>query len=131
MKYSEIEEKTKTLININKGFQYWIIDDEHFQREHTEMIPGKRIKEYGFWVIGTTAGGNAITISEKDDKIRFCDHTGWYDHKIKWVAKQDRTDREYSYTNVLEAQIVLANSFEELIHLIEMEQFDEIVDKYD
>ena len=88
-------------------------DEARFREENCELSPGAIISQYGFWVVGTTIGGNAITLSDHDERVRYCDHTGWYDNYMCYAAHQDYTEREYSQANVKNAQVVLAKSLVE------------------
>ena len=130
MEFKEIENEIREIEAMGQCFEYWV-DAEAFERENSEYAPGAIISKYGFYVIGTTVGGNAITYSPIDGKIRFCDHTGWYDDNMTFAAKRDYAKRPYSQDNVREAQIVLAENFEDLKKIIKSGNFDDLVDEYD
>jgi hypothetical protein len=130
MEYQAVEKLILKLKEIEGRWDYWI-DHQGFIEENSNLAPGAIISKYGYFVIGTTVGGNAITVSEHDSKIRFCDHTGWYDDPMTFAAKQDYDERPYSLDNVRDAQIVLAENSDELIRLVQENKLDRLIDEYD
>ena len=57
------------------------VDQERFDAENAPGVsPGEFLNRYGFEVIGTTIGGNAITKSPETEGIFFADHS-WYSER--------------------------------------------------
>ncbi len=95
------------------------------------MTPGAIISKYGYYVIGVTVGGNAITACTHDDAIRFCDHTGWYDEGMCWAAKDDYEERPYSPDNVKGAQIVLSTTRAKFLNAVRISGIYALIEDYD
>ncbi len=125
----------KDIINIiplwENSREVRFITDDRIISEHMELYPGVVIKKYGYCVIGTTIGGNAITINEMDDCFRYCSHSGWHDEQMCLYAKNDYNMREYSPENVRDAQIVLANSLSEFDDIVKSGILDKIISEID
>ena len=130
MKYADVQEYIDEIRNLNVGFDYWL-DSDAFERENSERVPGAYISKYGFWVIGVTVGGNAITASDNDMKIRMCDHTGWYQDSMCCAIKKDYEKRNYSKDNIVAAQIVIADSFSDLSQMVLTNELDKMIESYE
>ena len=130
MNYEQIEPHIIRWRKLNSNIDVWI-DSETFNRENREHSPGATISKYGYWVIGVTVGGNAITVSDHDTNVRFCDHTGWYDGKMCFAAKRDYEDRPYTTDNVRDAQVVLAGSYADIDNIVKSGELEALIDKYD
>jgi hypothetical protein len=53
-------------------------DDLRFREENADGVsPGEFLNRFGWWVIGTTGGGNAIVVRVEDPAVYFAGH-GWY-----------------------------------------------------
>ncbi|MFO1064849.1 MAG: hypothetical protein U0892_13370 [Pirellulales bacterium] len=116
------------LLNLNVNI--WL-DEDAYLTENTQLSPGAIISRYGYWVVGSTAGGNAITLSTHDSAIRFCDHTGWYENNLCFAAKQDYTERPYNDDNVRLAQIVVAENWTQFEAILVADELDLLLDQYD
>lgn len=130
MKYETIQPHIGRWRELNPKIDIWI-ESEAFDRENREHVPGAMICKYGYWVVGVTVGGNAITVSDHDSFVRFCDHTGWCDDHMCYAAKQDYEERPYTADHVRDAQIVLANSYAEIDTLVKTGALDDLIDQYD
>ena len=52
--------------------------DERLRDENMEGVgPGGWLSRFGWYVVGTTVGGNAVVVREDDPAVYFADHT-WY-----------------------------------------------------
>lgn len=59
------------------------VDQERFEAENAPRVsPGEYLNRYGYEVIGTTIGGNAITKSPENERIFFVDHSWYSDRQI-------------------------------------------------
>lgn len=59
------------------------VDQEGFDAENAPGVsPGEYLNRYGFEVIGTTIGGNAITKSPETEEFFFADHSWYSDRQI-------------------------------------------------
>ena len=130
MEYKTIQPHIARWRQLNPKIDIWI-ESETFDRENREHAPGAIISKYGYWVVGVTVGGNAITVSDHDSLVRFCDNTGWYDDHMCYAAKQDYEDRPYTADNVRDAQIILANSYSEIDRFVKTGELDAMIDEYD
>jgi hypothetical protein len=94
-------------------------DDYRLDGENMEgASPGGYLNRVGWYVIGTTAGGNAVVVSGDDPGVNFADHT-WYDdkeidfqdfrHGGEWVRL------EFNEPNVRRSLFPLAGSIEEFL----------------
>ena len=65
------------------------------------------LSQYGYWVIGTTIGGNALVIDEHKENLYYADHTGWYDKSLTRPLHKDFNPIPYSKDAVTSAIIPL------------------------
>jgi hypothetical protein len=94
-------------------------DDQRLDDENMEgAAPGGYLNRFGWYVIGTTGGGNAVVVSGDDPGVYFADYT-WYDDKE--IDFQDyRNDGKYVRVELNEANVrrslfPLAASIEEFL----------------
>ena len=74
--HPEIRRKRDALVGSMDQIQW--CDDRRLETENAEDVgPGGFINPFGWYVIGTTIGGNAIVVSADDPAVYFADHT-WY-----------------------------------------------------
>jgi hypothetical protein len=106
-------------------------DERRFCEENAQLSPGAMISKFGFWVIGSTLGGNAVTLSDHDQKVRFCDHTGWYDDCMCYAAHEGYAERAYSQRNVENAQVVLAETLDDFERMCLDGEMESIIEKLD
>ena len=60
-------------------------DAESFDDENSSGVaPGGYLNPFGYYVIGTTIGGNAIVVSDVDPRVLFADHTWYGDDEINY-----------------------------------------------
>ena len=130
MQYKTFQTHIERWRELNPDIDIWL-DEDMFGEHNSQFSPGATISRYGYWVIGSTVGGNAITLSSNDSAVRFCDHTGWYDNYMCFAAKEDYANRPYTSENVRLAQIVLADSISALDELVRSGELDNLIDKYD
>ena len=130
MRFPEIKEYIDLLRSAWPDDDIWL-NEEQFNRENNDMSPGHYISKFGYFVVGTTVGGNAITLSDNDDNVRFCDHTGWYENELNFVVKDDYTDRPYTNDNVREAQIVISDTRDGFLNKINGAGIYDLINDYD
>ena len=106
-------------------------DERRFREENAELSPGAIISTFSFWVIGITIGGNAVTLCDHDQKVRYCDHTGWYDDYTCYAAHQDYAERAYSQANVENAQVVLAETMDDFERMCIDGDMESMIDELD
>ena len=63
---------------------HWVDRDRFIAENTIGASPGEYLNRYGFEVIGTTIGGNAITKSTDDVRIFFADHSWYVDRHISY-----------------------------------------------
>ncbi len=101
-----------------QGFVSWC-DDHYLNDENMPgASPGGHLNRFGWYVVGTTVGGNAVVVREDDPAVYFADHT-WYDdlsiyyqdflHGGEWVSI------EFNEANVKRSLFPLAASVEEFV----------------
>ncbi len=60
-------------------------DQHSFSGENmADAAPGGYLNPFGYFVIGTTIGGNTIVISDSDPRVLFADHTWYGDNDINY-----------------------------------------------
>ena len=60
-------------------------DSESFDGENINgAAPGGYLNPFGYYVIGSTIGGNTIVISDADPRVLFADHTWYGDDEINY-----------------------------------------------
>ena len=106
-------------------------DDDRLDDENMEGVsPGGYLNRFGWYVIGTTGGGNAVVVSRDDPGVYFADYT-WYDDKE--IDFQDYRNNgeyvrvEFNEPNVRRSLFPLAGSLEEF--LANITQIAERLDK--
>lgn len=117
MEYSNVKNIIDTLRKDNTKEFRWINSEEEYLSENNEYTPGCYISKYGFYVIGTTSSGDAVTISSNDEKIRLCAHDDFYEDIISYGLKGTYEKKPYNNENVLNAQVILSENIEEFIEL--------------
>jgi len=69
------------------GTQVAWCDDARFAEENAPGVsPGDHLNRFGWFVLGTTIGGNAIVAREDDPAIYFADHTWYHDSGIHYQS---------------------------------------------
>lgn len=108
-----------------------VVDRRRFVDENaSDVTPGGFLTPYGFWVVATTVGGNAIVISEHDSGVYFADHSSYYDDEISFQDRQTRQWRDVAWTpeNVRRSLVKLAESRESFLDLLRDPAYGETLD---
>lgn len=74
------------------GTQVRWCDDVRLRDEHVAGAgPGGWLARFGWYVVGTTIGGNAIVVGEDDPGVYFADHTWYSDEGIDYQPEPKST----------------------------------------
>ena len=77
MKYDDIESFVEQCRSSHRSQIRWCDRKRFIEENAAGTSPGGDLNPFGYYVIGTTIGGNAVVASEADKRICFADHT-WY-----------------------------------------------------
>lgn len=87
--------------------------------EMTEgAAPGSYLRRFGYLVVATSVGGNAICFHGPSGKIFWADHTSFHDDSICY---EDRSTRKWKYlyeynpANVMQALVELGDNVERFL----------------
>lgn len=84
MQLSKIHEFMQQCKNISSLEIRWV-DAAGFEGENMEgAAPGGYLNRFGYFVVGTTVGGNAIVLGEDDERVLFADYTWYSDDEISY-----------------------------------------------
>jgi hypothetical protein len=101
---------------------------------HPEAAPGGWIGSYGYLIIASSAGGNAVCLQSSTGKVFWADHESFADDSIGY---QNRSTgdwvffEEYSAERVEEAMVPLSESLEEFLTALLTDQLEETLDSLD
>lgn len=70
----EIRRKRDELAAIDCQYAYWCNDDELDGENIEGAGPGGDINPFGWYVVGTTGGGNGIVVRADEPGVYFADH---------------------------------------------------------
>ena len=117
MKFEDIESLIQTASLHPNSEVRWCNSEEHFLSENSpDSSPGFKINEFGYYIIGTTIGGNAISYCPNDDTFKFCDHTGWYEDFMSYESENEEyIESPYSKEAVSNAQVLISSSKEQFL----------------
>jgi hypothetical protein len=110
-------------------------DERRFREENAEGVsPGEYLNRFGWWVLGTTIGGNAIVVRDGDPAVYFADHT-WY-HESGVHYQNLRGDRSWislplTAESVRESLFMLAESGEDFVARAVIGEIDREIDEID
>jgi len=134
MQYSEIETFINQCLPISSDEIRWC-DEQRFLNENMEHVgPGGFLNPYGYYVIGTTIGGNAIIINHHDNIVSFADHT-WYNEDS--ISYQDIAgDNEwyylsYSSANVKKSLFTIAYTYGDFIKMLNNGEIQKLINEID
>lgn len=136
--YRDVEPFIRRCIEAEAAKSPWIVrwcDEERFAAENSLGVnPGEFLNRYGYFVIGTTVGGNAVAVSDQSDAAVFADHC-WY--ADDWIYYQDLqgskewVELPWSSENFLRSLFPLAESRGELIEKIRTGELRRVLDAID
>ena len=112
----------------------WVDQDRFVAENAIGVSPGEYLNRFGYEVIGTTIGGNAITRSTESARIHFADHSWYSDRQICY---QDlRGDRRWktipwSDDNFMATLFELALDADEFESKLVSGEVDRILDEID
>lgn len=70
----EIRRKRDELATVDLQYAYWCDDDELDAENMPGAGPGGWINPFGWYVVGTTGGGNGVVVGVDDPGVYFADH---------------------------------------------------------
>jgi len=110
-------------------------DESRFIAENLQYVsPGGYLNPFGFEVIGTTIGGNAVVRHRNEPSIYFADHTWYYNDGISYEdlsGDKKWHDIEMNESNIRKSLFLLADSEFELLEMIKDKRLDSILDEID
>ena len=134
MHYDNITEFIKTLKSYKSEEVRWC-DEARFNEENQEDVsPGGWLNPYGYFVIGTTIGGNAVVIGTKDPRVCFADHAWYTDDEISYqdvMGDEEWHDLPYNTQNLFKSLCPLSSTRQEFIEKISSGVIDEIIEEID
>jgi hypothetical protein len=74
--HTEIRKKRDALVGSIDQIR-WCDDRRLMEENEEDVAPGGFISPFGWYVVGTTIGGNAIVVAFDDPAVYFAGHT-WY-----------------------------------------------------
>jgi hypothetical protein len=84
MQHSDIREFIIQCKNAASREIRWV-DAIGFSGENIQgAAPGGYLNRFGYYVIGTTVGGNAIVLGDDDERVLFADYTWYSDDEINY-----------------------------------------------
>jgi hypothetical protein len=98
------------------------------------VSPGGYLNQYGWYVIGTTAGGNAVVVHPNEPGTYFADHTWYTDDLVSFenlAGGGEWIDVPMSEGNVRRSLFPLAESDERFELLARLGELDAIIDRID
>ena len=110
-------------------------DPTRLNEENADGVsPGGILNRFGYWVIATTIGGNAIAVSDGDPAIYFADHTWYHEDMVSYqdlAGKRDWIDLPLNRANVIRSLFKLADSSEEFRNGMASGELDQMLDSID
>lgn len=110
------------------------VDARGFEGENCdEAGPGGFINPYGYWVVATTIGGNAVVISDKDPGVYFASHDSYSDDLIAYEDPGTGQWHELQWTaeNLRRSLRRLAPTREEFLRLVSDPAYEKVLDALD
>jgi hypothetical protein len=129
---STVEERIQQLSR-NPTQVRWC-DQRRFAEENApEVAPGGYLNRFGWLVVGTTIGGNAIVVREDEPGVYFADHTSYSDDEVSYPSRSGRgwTYESLTSESVRRSLVSLADSDEEFVHRADSGEVDERIDALD
>jgi hypothetical protein len=112
----------------------WVLPLSEIEQEMTERAPGFYIRRYGYVVIATSVGGNAICFHNPSGKEFWVNHSSFSDDTISY---KDRNSGEWKYiyeynpVNVETAMIPLSDSIPKFLDDLLSDKLRETLDALD
>ena len=115
------------------GTQVRWCDDERVRDENAgDVAPGGYLNRFGWYVVGTTIGGNAIVVSATDEGVYFAGHDWYRDDDVSYKALADDgrwIDGPLTAETVRASLFRLASSVEEWVRRVA--EIDTVLDAVD
>ena len=94
-------------------------DREDFKAENLPGVgPGGYLNRYGYFVFGTTVGGNAVVLCSSDDSVNYADHEWFSEDSIDYLDVSGDGKYHtlpYNHDNVRKALHELASDRESFV----------------
>ena len=134
MIYEDIKIYIQTCLKQESKEIRWCDEIRFNQENQKDVAPGGFINPYGYFVIGTTIGGNAIVVSKHDSRICFADYSWYMDDEISYedlLVDEEWHDISYNNQNVFKSLYPLASTASEFIEKLASTEIDKILAKID
>ena len=129
----EIERRQSELRSVHTQVRW--CDEVRFREENTDGVsPGQHLNQFGWWVIGTTIGGNAVVVREDDPAVYFADHTWYHDsgiHYQRLEADRSWVSAPLNPESMRASLFMLAATNAEFVARAERGEIDAILDRID
>lgn len=133
MKYADIASFVEKCSSHESQIRW--CDVERFDGENMPgASPGGNINPHGYFVIGTTIGGNAIVIGDHDGRVCFADHTWYSGDQISFqdlAGDRDWHDVDFTTESVAKSLFPLSQTKEEFLNALASGKIDEVIDEID
>jgi hypothetical protein len=138
MKYHDMEPFIQLCIDAEGSAQSWTArwcDERRFSAENSiDVSPGEFLNRYGYYVVGTTVGGNAVAVSDSNDAVVYAGHSWYSDDCICFQdlqSSKEWIEIPWSPENFLRSLFPLARSRQELIRMIRTGELTKVLDEID
>jgi hypothetical protein len=99
-----------------------------------EVSPGGFLNQFGWWIVATTIGGNAIVVGREDQAIYFADHTWYHEDLISYqdlAGEGEWIDLPFTAEDMKRSLYQLAESPIEFQQMVASGDLDRILDRID
>lgn len=134
--FGELEEYLSTCVTAD-GFYFAGVriagKDSLIDENGVGASPGGKLRKYGYTVIATDLGGNAIVCSN-NGKIYWADHTSYDNPEEISYDDHDTGERIYvpwTESNVMESMRLVAESLDEFIDAVRSGKIEEVLEEFD
>jgi hypothetical protein len=136
LKLKEIEEYLRFCLS-NEGYQASGISLKSLRNILEEnmpnVAPGGYINKFGYLVIGTSVGGNAVCFDSNSGKVYWADHVSFTEEEISYKDREtgDWVYLPFSKENVLRALVLLDDNIETFLNKLLKDELEGLLDDLD
>lgn len=111
----------------------WCDPQGYAEENAPEVAPGDHLNRFGWLVVGTTVGGNALVIREDEPGVYFADHTSYSDDEVGYPNRDGKgwTYEPLTAEGVRRSLVRLADTDAEFARLAASGEMDEQIDVLD
>ncbi|HKK17732.1 MAG TPA: hypothetical protein VJ952_03540 [Opitutales bacterium] len=134
MNFTEVNQRFSDGLREIPSQLRWCERTRYEEENMSGVAPGGYLNPWGFFVIATTIGGNAVVVGENDERVFFSDHTWFGDDEISFEDLRESKkwiDLPYSRENVIKALYPLAENAIEFEAKIRSGELDRLLDEID